>query len=91
MRERLKAGDSDGDVKRFVVARYGEFVLLSPPFAWHTLMLWLGPPLALLATLSFLLVRGRRARLDLATRAKDRLSATEEERLKALIEPGGKG
>ena len=88
VRERLKAGDSDAAVKRFVVARYGEFVLLSPPFAWHTLMLWLGPPLALLLTLSFLLVRGRRARLDLAARARDRLSADEEARLKSLIAAG---
>ena len=57
VRERLKAGDSDAAVKQFIVARYGEFVLLSPPFAMHTLLLWLGPPLALLQTLVFLLVR----------------------------------
>mgnify|MGYP005858098385 CR=1 FL=1 len=43
VRERLVAGDSDAQVERFLVARYGEFVLLRPPFAAHTLLLWLMP------------------------------------------------
>lgn len=47
VRERLKAGDSDEQVTDFVVARYGEYVLLKPPFAWHTLPLWLLPLLLL--------------------------------------------
>ena len=47
VRERLVAGDSDAEVTRFLVARYGEFVLLRPPFGWHTLMLWLTPVLLL--------------------------------------------
>jgi cytochrome c-type biogenesis protein CcmH len=49
VRERLTAGDSDEEVKDFLVARYGEFVLLKPPFEWHTALLWLTPLLALLA------------------------------------------
>jgi cytochrome c-type biogenesis protein CcmH len=49
VRERLTAGDSDEQVKDFLVARYGEFVLLKPPFEWHTALLWLTPLLALLA------------------------------------------
>ncbi len=48
VRERLKAGDSDSQVMDFLVARYGEFVLLRPRFAWHTLVLW-GAPLIFLA------------------------------------------
>jgi cytochrome c-type biogenesis protein CcmH len=48
VRERLKAGDSDGQVLDFLVARYGEFVLLRPPFNWHTALLWLLGPLVLL-------------------------------------------
>jgi len=48
VRERLKAGDSDRQVLDFLVARYGEFVLLRPPFNWHTALLWLLGPLALL-------------------------------------------
>src|SRR6187397_3078929 len=47
LRERLKSGDSDQQVLDFLVARYGEFVLLRPPFTWHTLALWLAPPLLL--------------------------------------------
>src|SRR5216683_7745946 len=44
VRERLIGGDSDQHVVDFLVARYGEFVLLKPRFAWHTALLWLGPP-----------------------------------------------
>jgi cytochrome c-type biogenesis protein CcmH len=47
VRERLKAGDSDSQVVDFMVARYGEFVLLKPRMSWHTAMLW-GAPLAIL-------------------------------------------
>lgn len=47
VRERLSAGDSDKEVTAFLVARYGEFVLLKPPFGTHTLLLWLTPLLLL--------------------------------------------
>jgi len=43
VRERLTAGDNDDQVVEFVVARYGDFVLLKPPFMASTLALWLGP------------------------------------------------
>ena len=43
VRERLKAGDSDSQVIDFLVARYGEFVLLNPRFHWYTAPLWLAP------------------------------------------------
>src|SRR5476651_229511 len=48
VRERLTKGDSDRQVLDFLVARYGEFVLLKPPLQLHTLLLWGLPPLALL-------------------------------------------
>jgi cytochrome c-type biogenesis protein CcmH len=47
VRERLKAGDSDTQVVDYMVARYGEFVLLRPRVSWHTAILW-GAPLAIL-------------------------------------------
>ncbi len=47
VRERIATGDSDSQVIDFLVARYGEFVLLKPRFTPHTLLLWLLPPLAL--------------------------------------------
>jgi cytochrome c-type biogenesis protein CcmH len=84
VRERLKAGDSDAAVKSFVVARYGEFVLLRPPFGLHTAILWLGPPLLLLATLIALLVWSRRMR-RIASGSNQRLSDEEEARLAALL------
>ena len=59
VRERLKAGDSDTAVRGFVVARYGDFVLLRPPFDLRTALLWAAPFLILLAALAFLWRRGR--------------------------------
>src|SRR3981189_3329320 len=47
VRERIAAGDSDAQVIDFLVARYGEFVLLKPRLHSHTWLLWLLPPLAL--------------------------------------------
>lgn len=47
VRERLKAGDSDTQVVDYLVARYGEFVLLNPRMSWHTAILW-GAPLTIL-------------------------------------------
>jgi cytochrome c-type biogenesis protein CcmH len=90
VRERLKAGDSDDAVRSFVVARYGEFVLLRPPMNAGTLLLWLGPPAMLLLTLGFLLVKVRRDRLARARRVEP-LSAAETARLEALLKdkPGG--
>lgn len=48
VRERLKAGDTDQGVEDYVVRRYGEFVLLRPVLALHTVLLWLTPLLAVL-------------------------------------------
>ena len=48
VRERIKGGDSDDQVVAYVRARYGDFVLLRPPFEIGTLLLWGGPVLILL-------------------------------------------
>ena len=53
VRERLKQGDSDAAVLEFVVARYGTFVLLRPPFSAGTLLLWLTPLLLLTGGMVF--------------------------------------
>ena len=84
VRERLKAGDSDAAVMRFVVARYGEFVLLRPPMSTGTLLLWLGPPAMLLLTLLFLLMKVRRDRLAREAKVAP-LTAAEKARLAALL------
>jgi len=49
VRERLTAGDSDEEVKAFLVARYGDYVLLNPPLQGNTLLLWTAPLLLLVA------------------------------------------
>jgi len=43
VRQRLQAGNSDVQVRDYIVARYGDFVLLDPPFKASTYVLWLGP------------------------------------------------
>src|SRR5476651_399678 len=56
VRERLTQGDSDRQALAFMVARYGEFVLLRPPFEWHTLLLWGAMPAVLVAGMIGLIV-----------------------------------
>src|SRR4029453_8252824 len=60
VRERLKAGDNDTQVIDFLVARYGEFVLLKPRFAGHTIILWAAPAALLIGGIILLLVLARR-------------------------------
>ncbi len=60
VRERLVEGDTDAEVFDYVVARYGEFVLLRPVFAWHTLWLWIAAPLALVVGLGFVIAAALR-------------------------------
>ena len=64
LRQRLAAGDSDQQVLDYLTARYGVFVLLDPPFAPSTWVLWLTPPLLVLGGGGFLLLRARRRRLE---------------------------
>lgn len=61
VRERLKAGDTDKQVRDYVVARYGEYVLLDPRFEPKTLLLWLAAP-ALLVIGGIVIVYGARRR-----------------------------
>lgn len=77
VRERLVEGDSDDEVFDFVVARYGEFVLLRPVFEGHTIVLWIAAPLLLLAGLGAVVFAARR-RGD--QRVAGGPEATEEER-----------
>jgi cytochrome c-type biogenesis protein CcmH len=87
VRERIAAGDSDAQVLDFLVARYGEFVLLKPRLKPHTYLLWLLPPLAL-AGGGFALWMHNRRRTRSAT-AEDpslhQLTPEEEARLERLI------
>jgi cytochrome c-type biogenesis protein CcmH len=94
VRERLTGGDSDQQVLDFLVARYGEFVLLKPPFAWHTALLWLGPPGLLIAgALMLLLTARRRSRSEVsrAGREVEVLTPAEEARLAGLMQSSRPG
>jgi cytochrome c-type biogenesis protein CcmH len=86
VRERLQAGDSDAQVMSFVVARYGEFVLLRPQLAWHTAALWGLPPVVLLIGVAAIVLVLRRRRAPAAEAAN--LSAAEEARLTELLRDG---
>jgi cytochrome c-type biogenesis protein CcmH len=86
VRERLKAGDSDTQVLDFLVARYGEFVLLRPPLSWHTAALWGLPPAALAIGIAAMAIIIKRRRT--ATAAVENLSAAEEARLSELLRNG---
>jgi cytochrome c-type biogenesis protein CcmH len=82
VRERLKAGDTDQQIEDFVVARYGEFVLLKPRFEPHTLLLWFATPVLFLAALLIVTLAHRRR----STAAAPPLSKTEERKLKRLLD-----
>jgi cytochrome c-type biogenesis protein CcmH len=83
VRERLTAGDSDAEVLDFVVARYGEFVLLRPRLHAGTLVLWLSVP-GLLTIAAWLIWRARRSAVA-GRAAAPPLSAEEERRLRELL------
>lgn len=81
VRERLTAGDSDGAVMDFVVARYGDFVLLRPPMNARTIALWAAPFLIVLFGAIFLWRRRNLA----AAPAGMTLTAEEQRRLDDLL------
>jgi cytochrome c-type biogenesis protein CcmH len=82
VRERLTAGDSDKAVMEYMVARYGDYVLLQPPFKSRTLVLWLGAPLLLLVAGAALFLAARRRP---AVPAPLPLTHAERERLTVIL------
>ncbi len=88
VRERLVAGDDDREVLAFVTARYGDYVLLRPPFKVSTLVLWLGPLAILLAGAGAAFVFLRNRQRAVARGEGTPLSADEQRRLAALLNGG---
>jgi cytochrome c-type biogenesis protein CcmH len=88
VRERLEAGDSDTQVLNFLVARYGEFVLLKPRLSWHTVLLWGLPPGLLLTGMVLLVVAARRRPEQGQEKAVD-LTAAERARLEKILAESG--
>jgi cytochrome c-type biogenesis protein CcmH len=82
VRERLTAGDSDAEVLDFLVARYGDFVLLRPRMTPANYLLWFGPAVLLLVGLAGVVLYFRRRQPS----TQSGLSAEEEARIARLIE-----
>ncbi len=87
VRERIAAGDSDAQVIDFLVARYGEFVLLKPRLNSRTWLLWLLPPLALAGGGAALWAYSRRRSRAASSEDQSplKLSADEQARLELLM------
>ena len=86
LRQRLAAGDTDRQVLDYIVARYGVFVLLDPPFAPATYILWLTPPALVVGAGIFLALRARRRRPG-----PELPPLSEEERARAALLLGERG
>ena len=84
VRERLLSGDTDEQALNYIVARYGNFVLLRPPMQLNTLVLWVGPALfVMIAAIGF--GRYLRTRPEDTSETPPTFTATEEERLAVLL------
>jgi cytochrome c-type biogenesis protein CcmH len=86
IRDRIARGESNEAVRGFLVSRYGDFILLKPPFKPETLLLWAGAPLALLVGALAMWRAMRRGQT-----AAPALSEAEEARLAAIVEEGERG
>jgi cytochrome c-type biogenesis protein CcmH len=82
VREQVKAGRSDADIKRYLSDRYGQFVLMKPSFDAGNLVLWLGPFLVVALGVALLLGRLRNRQPDTD------LSSAEAERVERLSREG---
>ncbi|MBK1869973.1 cytochrome c-type biogenesis protein [Aestuariivirga sp. YIM B02566] len=82
LRDRLKAGDSDAQAVDFIVARYGDYVLLRPRFNAATWLLWIGPFALLAAAGAFLFMRRRNKLID----AESALDPQEQAELDRLMD-----
>lgn len=86
VRDRIVAGDTDEAVLDFIVARYGQFVLLRPPFEPVTWILWLGPLAALLIGAGGIVLIFRRRR----SASPQGLDPVEKARLERLLNEDGR-
>ena len=82
VRKMMQAGQSDEEIREFMVARYGDFVLYNPPVKSATLVLWLGPFVLLVAAGIALILYLRRRDRELPTQV---LSEEERERARELL------
>ena len=91
VRQRIEAGDSDAQVINYIVARYGEFVLLKPRLEWRTAALWGTPPGLLLIGIVTLLIGARRRKISpgAVTPGAANLTPAEEARVADILRREG--
>jgi cytochrome c-type biogenesis protein CcmH len=88
IREQMAAGKSPDEIRDFLVARYGDFVLLKPPFKASTLLLWAGPFILVAIGLGFILLQRRQKSAGAAGNAgltPPELSESERNRVQRLL------
>lgn len=86
VRERIKAGDSNQDIKDYLTARYGDFVLLKPPMKPETYVLWYGPAVLVVLGAIGVGVFFWRRRSGASAPPSQPLSSAERQRLEALLQ-----
>jgi cytochrome c-type biogenesis protein CcmH len=91
VRQRLVAGDSDEQVRAYLVSRYGDFVLLNPPFASYTFLLWFAPVLVLGAAVMVLMLRFRHRAAQTVERVPVPLSPEERQGMDRILSQGRDG
>lgn len=87
VREKIRAGATDQQIMDFMTSRYGDWVLLKPPFRGKSMLVWIGPLLILLAGGTLVMVTLRRQQKNAAPKP---LSEAEARRLKKLMGDDGK-
>jgi cytochrome c-type biogenesis protein CcmH len=88
IREQMAAGKSPDEIREFLVARYGDFVLLKPPFKASTLLLWAGPFILVAIGLGFILLQHRQKSAGAAANAAltpPELSESERNRVQRIL------
>ncbi|MZR29474.1 cytochrome c-type biogenesis protein CcmH [Sneathiella litorea] len=91
VRERVALGDTDQEVRRYLVDRYGDWVLLDPPFKLTTVLLWLGPVMIFIfgaiAMVIFLRGRSHASKEDVVVK----LSTEEEMEINRILDSDSRG
>jgi cytochrome c-type biogenesis protein CcmH len=87
VRSQLRAGRSDAEIRKYMVERYGDFVLYSPPWKATTVLLWTGPFILLAGGAALLVAYQRRRR----ARVVEEAALTDEERARAQALLGMRG
>jgi len=83
VREHIKAGESNDQIRKYLVDRYGDFILLKPPFKAETVLLWGTPILVMLAGITGIILATRRR--TAATFVEPALNGDEEARIASLL------